>query len=552
MKLITAAILALVLGLAVAWYMYFYKRRSAPYWVLAFFRFGWVGMLFFALFAPEREEQVVVEQPQLISLRIDTSASLKSPINGILDVLFDFEKNAPVKWVFSDFNSSQEQSDELPWIYIGDGHIDVQAGTDPVASVLLEANTLLSPPLIKNVIVPDRVEIGARFDYRVRFTAEPESVRATFNGKFHNKSTAAFIAPDRPGMYQLILTAEKNGVKDLIERSIEVVPYFNSIQVIYPYPHPHVGMVTRLAQELGFTYHLLSWKEAKTQLKQLPTVAIGGGAAVFEQLDAQLDKPILWLDSSNEIPSQGVANRIQTPEALTSIGAPEYYTVRQRDKKKIRLQQSGQNWNGRGINWFQNGLAYTETGSVFRSLIKGLLRDSRPDELRVSGPERIYQSQEAEWVVSVVNNRSMAQAATVEMKITRDGEVFDVPQAAAIEGNGYVFSTSFSSAGTYTLDIIAEASNDQYSWRNTVTVLPASIEQYRPFNKALWDSYSKNELFRATDESTLQIALDNWELEGRSMVRTKKTPQHNLWWYWGAFLFFAFAEWLLRRRKGLS
>jgi hypothetical protein len=48
-------------------------------------------MLFFAVFAPEQEEQVVVEQPQLISVRIDSSASLKSPVNGILDVLFDFE-----------------------------------------------------------------------------------------------------------------------------------------------------------------------------------------------------------------------------------------------------------------------------------------------------------------------------------------------------------------------------------------------------------------------------------------------------------------------------
>jgi hypothetical protein len=551
MKLLTAAILALVLGLAVAWYMYFYKKRSTPYWVLAFFRFAWVGMLFFALLAPEREERVVVEQPRLISLRIDSSASLNSPVNGILDVLFDFEKKAPVKWVLSDFNSSQERNDELPWIYIGDGHIDVQEGTAPVASILLDANALLSPPLIKNVIVPDRVEIGARFDYRGRFTAVPESVRATFNGNIQDKSSSAFIAPDRPGMYQLTLTAEKNGIEDVVERTIEVVPYFNSIQVIYPYPHPHVGMVTRLSQELGFTYHLLSWKDARTQLKQLPTVVIGGGAAVFEQLNSQLDKPILWLDASNE-PPQGVANRIQTPQALASIGGPKYYTVRKRDKKKVKLQRNGQNWNGRGINWFQNSLAYPETGSVFRALIKGLLRDSRPDELRVSGPERLYQSQEAEWVVSVVNNRSLAQAAAVEMKITREGKIFDVPQAIAIEGNGYVFSTSFLSAGTYALEINAEASNDQYSWRNTVSVLPASIEQYRPFNEALWDRYSKNELFRATDERTLQIALDNWEIEGRSMVRTKKTPQHNLWWYWGAFLSFAFAEWLLRRRKGLS
>ena len=551
MTLFTAAILALALGLAVAWYTYFYKWRSTPYWALAFFRFAWIGILFFALLAPEREEQLVVEQPQLISLRIDSSASLKSPVNEILDLLYDFEKKAPVKWVLSDYNTSQEQNDELPWIYVGDGHIEVPQGTAPVASVLLEANALLSPPLIKNVIVPDRVEIGARFDYRVRFTAGPESVRATFNGTSQNKSAAHFIAPDRPGMYQLTLTAEKDGIKDAIERSIEVVPYFNSIQVIYPYPHPHVGMVTRLAQELGFTYHLLSWKEAKTQLKQLPTVAIGGGAAVFEQLDNQLDKPILWLDSSNETP-QGTAGRILTPQALASIGGPEYYTIRKRDKKNVKLERMGQNWNGRGINWFQNGLAYPETGSVFRALIKGLLRDSSPDELRVSGPERLYQSQDAEWIVGVVNNRSLAQAATVEMTITRDGEIVDVPQALAIEGNGYIFSTSFSKAGTYALEVNAEASNDQYSWRSNVSVLPASIEQYRPFNKELWNRYSKNELFRATDKSTLQRALDTWEVEGRSMLRTKKTPQHNLWWYWGGFLSFAFAEWLLRRRKGLS
>ena len=551
MTLLTAAILALILGLAVAWYTYFYKRRSTPNWVLAFFRFGWIGLLLFALLAPEREEQTVVEQPQLIALRIDSSASLKSPLNGVLDLLIDFEKKAPVKWVLSDFNSSQDPNDELPWIYVGDGHIDAPKGTAPIASVLLEANSLLSPPLIKNVIVPERVEIGAKFDYRVRFTTEPETVRATFNGKSQNRSASTFIAPDRPGRYLLTLAAEKNGTEDVIERTIDVVPYFNSIQVIYPYPHPHVGMVTRLAQELGFTYHLLSWKEAKTQLKQLPTVAIGGGAAVFEQLDAQLDKPILWLDSSNDSP-QGIANRIQTPEALTSIGGPEYYTVRKGDKKNDKLERIGQNWNGRGINWFQNGLAYPETGNVFRALIKGLLRDSRPDELRVSGPKRHYQSQEAEWVVSVVNNRSLAQAATVEMKIARDGEVFDLPQAVAIEGNGYLFSTSFLNPDEYTLEINAEASNDLYSWRGKVSVLPASIEQYRPFNGALWDRYSKNELFRATDEGSLQKALDNWELEGESMIRTKKTPQHNSWWYWGAFLIFAFAEWSLRRRRGLS
>ena len=105
MNLLTAAILALVLGLAVAWFTYFYKRRSTPYWVLAFFRFGWIGMLLFAFFAPEREEQTIIEQPQLISLRIDSSASLKSPLNGILDLLIEFEEKAPVKWVLSDFNS---------------------------------------------------------------------------------------------------------------------------------------------------------------------------------------------------------------------------------------------------------------------------------------------------------------------------------------------------------------------------------------------------------------------------------------------------------------
>ena len=128
MNLLTAAILALVLGLAVAWYTYFYKRRSTPNWVLAFFRFGWIGLLLFALLAPEREKQTVVEQPQLIALRIDSSASLKSPLNGVLDLLIDFEKKAPVKWVLSDFNSSQDPNDELPWIYVGDGHIDAPKG----------------------------------------------------------------------------------------------------------------------------------------------------------------------------------------------------------------------------------------------------------------------------------------------------------------------------------------------------------------------------------------------------------------------------------------
>ena len=551
MTLFTAAILALISGVAVAWYTYFYKWRSTPYWALAFLRFGWIGMLFFALFAPEREEQVVIEQPQLISLRIDSSSSLKSPVNGILEVLLDFEKKAPVKWVISDFNSPKEGNDELPWVYVGDGHIDNQEGPGPVASVLLIANDLLSPPLIKNAIVPERVEVGTQFKYSVRCSSQPNSVKATFNGETRRAEAATFTAPDRPGTFTLQIAAEKDGVVDAIEETVDVVPYFNSIQIIYPYPHPHVGMVTRLAKELGFTYHLLSWEEAKKQLKQLPTVAIGGGEAVFEQLDAQLDKPILWLDSSND-PPQGVAVQLQTPEALVALGAPESYSITKRDKKMVNVMRIGGNWNGRGINWFQNSLAYPETGVVFRSLMKGLLRDARPDELRVSGPTRLYQSQNGEWVVSVVNNRAQAQPAAVEMKVTRDGEVIDIPQVEPIEGNGYVFSTAFSTEGTFVVELDAKALDEHYSWRRTLTVLPASIEQHRPFNTALWDRYSKDEWWRATDIGTLRTALDQWELKGKSMVRTKKTPQHTAWWYWGAFLCFAFAEWVLRRRQGLS
>jgi len=232
MTLFTAAILALTSGVAVAWYTYFYKWRSTPYWALAFLRFGWIGMLFFALFAPEREEQVVIEQPQLISLRIDSSSSLKSPVNGILEVLLDFEKKAPVKWVISDFNSPQEGNDELPWVYVGDGHIDNQEGPGPVASVLLIANDLLSPPLIKNAIVPERVEVGTQFKYSVRCSSQPASIKATFNGETRRAETATFTAPDRPGTFTLQIAAEKDGVVDAIEETVEVVPYFNSIQII--------------------------------------------------------------------------------------------------------------------------------------------------------------------------------------------------------------------------------------------------------------------------------------------------------------------------------
>ena len=91
MTLVTAVLLALFLGALVAWYTYFYKWRSTPYWALAFFRFGWFSLLVFALLAPEREEQVAIEQPQLIALRIDTSASLKASVNDALDALLAFE-----------------------------------------------------------------------------------------------------------------------------------------------------------------------------------------------------------------------------------------------------------------------------------------------------------------------------------------------------------------------------------------------------------------------------------------------------------------------------
>ena len=551
MTLVTAVLLALFLGALVAWYTYFYKWRSTPYWALAFFRFGWFSLLVFALLAPEREEQVAIEQPQLIALRIDTSASLKASVTDALNALLDFEDTAPVKWVISDFNAPQGGNDELPWVYIGDGHIETPKGPGPIGSVLLEANALQSPPLINNIVVPERVEAGSRFNFSIRISTEGTNVSSTFNGASSNGEEGTITAPDRPGTYVLFVQAERNGVKDVVEQPIEVVPYFNTIQIITPYPHPHVGMVTRLSKELGFSYHLLTWDEAKTQLKPLPTVAIGGGEAVFEQLDARLEKPILWLDSSND-PPQGVAVRLKTPERIGALGAPEYYTIRKRDKKLVNLLREGVNWNGRGINWYQNSLTYPETRAVFAGIIKGLLRDARPDELRVTGPIRVYQNQKAEWVVSIVNNLSQALPADVSMKITRGEETFDVPQPLSIAGNGYTLSTSIATAGEYTLEINAKALGQQYDWRNTLTVLPSSIELHRPYNKALWDRYSKEEVWRANDLSSLRSALADWELEGQSMVRTKKTPQHTVWWYWGAFLLCAFVEWVLRRRKGLS
>ncbi|MDG1527055.1 MAG: hypothetical protein P8Q49_05260 [Schleiferiaceae bacterium] len=551
MTLVTAVLLALFLGALVAWYTYFYKWRSTPYWALAFLRFGWFSLLVFALLAPEREEQVAIEQPQLIALRIDTSSSLKASVNDALDALLAFENTAPVKWVISDFNAPQGGNDELPWVYIGDGHIETPKGPGPIGSVLLEANALQSPPLINNIVVPERVEAGSRFNFSIRISTEGTNVSSTFNGASSNGEEGTITAPDRPGTYVLFVQAERNGVKDVVEQPIEVVPYFNTIQIITPYPHPHVGMVTRLSKELGFSYHLLTWDEAKTQLKPLPTVAIGGGEAVFEQLDARLEKPILWLDSSND-PPQGVAVRLKTPERIGALGAPEYYTIRKRDKKLVNLLREGVNWNGRGINWYQNSLTYPETRAVFAGIIKGLLRDARPDELRVTGPIRVYQNQKAEWVVSIVNNLSQALPADVSMKITRGEETFDVPQPLSIAGNGYTLSTSIATAGEYTLEINAKALGQQYDWRNTLTVLPSSIELHRPYNKALWDRYSKEEVWRANDLSSLRSALAEWELEGQSMVRTKKTPQHTVWWYWGAFLLCAFVEWVLRRRKGLS
>jgi len=170
MTLVTAVLLALFLGALVAWYTYFYKWRSTPYWALAFFRFGWFSLLVFALLAPEREEQVAIEQPQLIALRIDTSASLKASVNDALDALLDFEDTAPVKWVISDFNAPQGGNDELPWVYIGDGHIETPKGPGPIGSVLLEANALQSPPLINNIVVPERVEAGSRFNFSIRIS----------------------------------------------------------------------------------------------------------------------------------------------------------------------------------------------------------------------------------------------------------------------------------------------------------------------------------------------------------------------------------------------
>ena len=53
-----AAIIAVVVGALVAFYLYFYKNEEpVPNWTLALLRFGWTGLLIYAIVAPSSKER---------------------------------------------------------------------------------------------------------------------------------------------------------------------------------------------------------------------------------------------------------------------------------------------------------------------------------------------------------------------------------------------------------------------------------------------------------------------------------------------------------------
>ncbi len=532
-----AAIIAVVVGALVAFYLYFYKNEEpVPNWTLALLRFGWTGLLVYAIFAPDAIRENKRLRPQVIVSLLDTSRSVDGNVRAVYQELANQISGPAIQWIDRAY-SEQNIPADMPWVYIGDGHIPTpQEAHAPHGAILLPAKGLDPTQLIYGVSVTKLATTGTAIPYEIQ-CEEGADVEVRWNNTVVSTKQGVLRAPQTPGNYLLETFATKNGRKDTLNTWVQVADNLRTIAFVAASAHPHEMMVRRWAKKRH--YALVPFKNIVKAKESgiAPMIVVG-------EKPGEMPEGALWLSGSLPMDFEQI-KRLNAKQIVASskVDGPVVLSYAEHWTKS-------EEYDFTGVHWYKSALMDENAGMLFEEVLDGFVNEYSDIHPTLSGPQRLYSGARSRWISALLSGDNVPQPSDVSVVVLQEGSVVDRPLSSNVSGPAVQFSVVFPSEGTYRIQVTHSANGKVYELEELVTVEKGDAESKIPLNTDLLNQWSKEAWILSSDSISSINTEDFLDADQWISIR-EKNPQHAHWWYWGFALLLAASEWLLRRRQGL-
>jgi len=522
MTSIGAACIALFAGAAAAFVLYYTSnKKPESVWVLAFFRFGWMGLLVYAILAPDHEVNQEVNRPQVLWILADTSHSVDGDAMRVAENIRGTHQGKGLQCIIAPF-STDAIPEEQPWIYIGDGHLESlkSSVSFPLGMYIMPANPLEANSLIQGISVPQRVVAGSTFPFMIQVSDDKTDVAIQWNNTRINSTKGKLRAPEKLGTYAVKALATSGEQTDQMVVWVKVDKEYRKIGLLSSVGHPHEMMVRRWAKKRRY---------ALVREVNVPNIITIG-----KVLDSE-DKEVLTL--SGGLPNTYNFSQVYRPGKSSLPSQVKLWTSYE---GMLNLSQ---------VHWYRSALEDDNVIKVFEDYLDQFVARIAPLRISYNGNLSPLKGQRSSWTFALIGSNGMPKKADGSVQVWKGQELIDVPLVEENEYGIYTFATQFFSTGTFEIRMSMTRDGEDFVAKERVEVGEGDIEAIRPFNQRLMNTWRQQAQWVASDSNT--AGYEAWELERQTMELAIKNPQHYTWWYWGLALLLAALEWVLRRRQGL-
>ena len=517
-----AAGIALFVGAAAAFVLYFISsKKPESMWILAFLRFAWMGLLVYAMLAPDQEITEPVNRPQVLWILADTSHSVNGDAMRVAEDIKSTQQGEGLQCIQVPYSPDAIPS-EQPWIYIGDGHIENlnSSVAAPTGLYTMPANTLNAPSLLQGISVPQRVVAGSTFPFRIQLSRGEIDVTVQWNGQSLNEVEGVLKAPEKLGVFAVTAIASSDNQTDEMTVWVDVEKEYRKVGLLSDVAHPHEMMVRRWA--LKRRYGIVR----ESNVSNIITIG---------KVSAPEDKEVLKL--SGGLPNSHEFAQVYKPGKSSLPSEVKLWT---NEERMLDLSQ---------VHWYRSALQDEKVIAVFEDYLDQFIARTTPSRISYSGNSSPIEGQKSSWTLALTGSDGLPKKANSTIEIWKGEELIDAPVVEESESGIYTFSTQFSDTGTFEIRMSMINDEEEFIATERVEVVDGDIEAIRPYNQSLMNSWMQQAQWVANDTNT--SAYEAWEPERQTMELTIKNPQHYTWWYWGLTLLLAALEWVLRRRQGL-
>jgi hypothetical protein len=536
MNSVIAAIIAALFGALVAFYLYFYKNEEpVPNWTLALLRFAWTGLLIYAIVAPDLHKERKILKPEVIVGLLDTSSSVSGDVNAAFERVQNKFESSGIQWISRVYNEENIPLD-MPWVYVGDGHISTpQDANNPNGVLLLPSIGIESPDLIYGVSITKLATTGNKIPFEVQ-CEEGTDIEIKWHDSRIKARKGLLIAPELSGNYSLEVVATKEARTDRLQVFVQVVDNFRTIALVTKHAHPHEMMLRRWAKKNRYALVQFESLAKAKQSTVEPIIAIGEKPRELEST--------LWLSGS--LPTDfEVIKQIKSAQFTASSKVLDPITL------AIGAEwQKMNNWDFSGVHWYKSALMDPNAAILLEEVLDGFLNEHSSIRPSLDGPQRLYANEQTRWVTALLSGSNVPQPSEVEVTVLQNGEIIDRPRVLSIEGPAQAFNINFPRTGSFNIRVVHSANGTEYVLEDLVTVYAGDAETKTPLNKDLMNQWSKEGWIVKID-SLDSTDFSGFEKKPEWISIKEKNPQHAHWWYWGFVLLLASSEWLLRRRRGM-